>query len=93
MMNLAPRCAGLTQGLQAPESAPLNHGVLSLAARSELLINGSYCVCVQTVVLLGHSTGCQDNIRYMQKYSRETPHLAGVILQAPVSPPSLTSPL
>ena len=78
---------------KAPESAPLEHGVLSLAARSELLINKFYCARVQTVVLLGHSTGCQDNIRYMQKYSRETPHLAGVILQAPVSPPSLTFPL
>ena len=66
--------------------------VLSLSACSELLINRLTCVHVQTIVLLGHSTGCQDNVRYMQKYSRETPHLAGVILQAPVSPLSLNHP-
>ncbi len=41
-------------------------------------------MCLQTVVLLGHSTGCQDSVRYMQKFSTEQPSLAGVILQASV---------
>ena len=31
------------------------------------LLNGLECVRVQTIVLLGHSTGCQENVRYMQK--------------------------
>ena len=39
---------------------------------------------MQTIVLLGHSTGCQDSVRYMQRYSTETPRMAGVILQASV---------
>ena len=41
-------------------------------------------MCLQTVVLLGHSTGCQDSVRYMQKFSTEQASLAGVILQASV---------
>ncbi|KAG2492435.1 hypothetical protein HYH03_009378 [Edaphochlamys debaryana] len=55
---------------------------------------------VQEVVLMGHSTGCQDAVRYMQRYiadgegrGQETeaadeapvPRLLGTILQAPVS--------
>lgn len=36
-------------------------------------------------VLMGHSTGCQDAVRYVQRYRAEDTKLAGVILQAPVS--------
>ena len=91
VMNLAPRCAVLTA---RPQKAP--HSIMGYCLWQPAVsctTNDLYCVHVQTVVLLGHSTGCQDNVRYMQKYSRETPNLAGVILQAPVSPPSLTFPL
>lgn len=44
---------------------------------------------MQGVVILGHSTGCQDAVRYGFKYfgsGREhIPQLLGLILQAPVS--------
>ncbi|KAF6261958.1 hypothetical protein COO60DRAFT_1625154 [Scenedesmus sp. NREL 46B-D3] len=36
-------------------------------------------------VLMGHSTGCQDAVRYVQRYRAEDSKLAGVVLQAPVS--------
>ncbi len=49
---------------------------------------------VTGVVLLGHSTGCQDAIRYVQRYgpaadleasgSQQAPELLATILQAPV---------
>ena len=42
---------------------------------------------VQAVILLGHSTGCQDAVRYwivIQKDAEDAAPLAGVILQAPV---------
>ena len=42
---------------------------------------------VQAVILLGHSTGCQDTVRYckvIQKDAEDAAPLAGVILQAPV---------
>lgn len=42
---------------------------------------------MQGVVIMGHSTGCQDTVRYVQKnYSVDpaAPPLLGVILQAPV---------
>ena len=42
---------------------------------------------VQAVVLLGHSTGCQDAVRYckvIQEDAGTAAPLAGVILQAPV---------
>ena len=45
---------------------------------------------MQTVVLQGHSTGCQDSVRYMQNYGKETGHPAGVILQASVSTFAIT---
>lgn len=43
----------------------------------------------QGVVLLGHSTGCQDSVRYAQLYrnSSEAAELLGLVLQAPVSDP------
>ncbi|KAK9831837.1 hypothetical protein WJX81_000330 [Elliptochloris bilobata] len=42
----------------------------------------------QGIVMMGHSTGCQDTVRYVQRnYSMDpsAPPLMGVILQAPVS--------
>lgn len=40
-------------------------------------------------VLMGHSTGCQDVVRFMKLYKDETdiPEIQGTILQAPVSSP------
>ena len=45
-----------------------------------------YCCTLQGVVLLGHSTGCQDAVRYVQLHSKAAgaAHLAGVVLQAAV---------
>jgi pimeloyl-ACP methyl ester carboxylesterase len=49
---------------------------------------------VTQVLLMGHSTGCQDAVRYVQRYGsqdtqqqqgRRLPQLVGVVLQAPVS--------
>lgn len=42
---------------------------------------------MQGIVLVGHSTGCQDAVRYAQRCrtSSEEPPLLGVVLQAPVS--------
>lgn len=39
------------------------------------------------IVLVGHSTGCQDGVRYAQRFRRGAgaPPLLGVVLQAPVS--------
>ncbi|KAM3366327.1 hypothetical protein ACQJBY_015644 [Aegilops geniculata] len=37
------------------------------------------------VILLGHSTGCQDIMHYMQTYFACSKAVSGVILQAPVS--------
>mmetsp|Transcript_9418 Transcript_9418/g.22676 ORF Transcript_9418/g.22676 Transcript_9418/m.22676 type:complete len:220 (-) Transcript_9418:82-741(-) len=39
------------------------------------------------IVIIGHSTGCQDAVRYAQRFRRdaEAPPLMGVVLQAPVS--------
>lgn len=42
---------------------------------------------MQGLVIMGHSTGCQDAVRYVQRnYSVDpaAPPLLGVILQAPV---------
>ena len=45
----------------------------------------------QGIVLVGHSTGCQDAVRYCQRHrgagasAGAAPPLAGVVLQAPVS--------
>jgi predicted alpha/beta hydrolase family esterase len=33
---------------------------------------------------MGHSTGCQDVVRYVQKYGKTDQPLLGIILQAPV---------
>lgn len=42
---------------------------------------------VQGMVLLGHSTGTQDTVRYMQRHygDPQAPPVLGTILQAPVS--------
>ena len=40
--------------------------------------------CVQGIVLAGHSTGCQDVVRYVTKEGIE--NIAGAVLQAAVSP-------
>ncbi|KAH8909549.1 DUF1749-domain-containing protein [Coniochaeta sp. PMI_546] len=37
------------------------------------------------VVLMGHSTGCQDCMEYVVKSKNELPHVDGIILQGPVS--------
>ncbi|BDA40837.1 UPF0613 protein PB24D3.06c [Coccomyxa sp. Obi] len=38
------------------------------------------------IVLMGHSTGCQDAVRFVDKFSnQEHPLLLGIVLQAPVS--------
>lgn len=39
------------------------------------------------IVLVGHSTGCQDAVRYVQRFAsdRQAAPLLGVVLQAPVS--------
>lgn len=41
---------------------------------------------LQGIVIVGHSTGCQDAIRYAERYNKDTqaPPLLGVVLQAPV---------
>lgn len=41
--------------------------------------------CIDSV-LMGHSTGCQDVVRFMKLYKDETniPEIQGTILQAPV---------
>lgn len=40
----------------------------------------------QGVVIMGHSTGCQSAVRYVQRYGadRSAARLLGVVLQAPV---------
>ena len=40
----------------------------------------------QGVVIMGHSTGCQSAVRYVQRYAadRSAARLLGVVLQAPV---------
>ncbi len=41
---------------------------------------------MQGIVLMGHSTGCQDAVRFVDKFSnQEHPLLLGIVLQAPVS--------
>lgn len=42
---------------------------------------------MQAVVLMGHSTGCQDAVRYAAKYGKaeDGPPVLGYILQAPAS--------
>ena len=43
---------------------------------------------MQAVILIGHSTGCQDAVRYaeiVQDKGSDTAPLAGIVLQAPVS--------
>lgn len=49
-------------------------------------------VLVQAIILMGHSTGCQDAVRYAAKYGNaaDAPQILAYILQAPVrtdSPP------
>ncbi|CAG9465134.1 unnamed protein product [Pedinophyceae sp. YPF-701] len=41
----------------------------------------------RAVVIVGHSTGCQDAVRYVKRHrgDPEAPPIAGVVLQAPVS--------
>ncbi|GMH32541.1 hypothetical protein BSKO_00375 [Bryopsis sp. KO-2023] len=41
----------------------------------------------QRIVIIGHSTGCQDVVRYVKRNLSDTdlPPLAGAVLQAPVS--------
>ncbi|KAI3436620.1 hypothetical protein D9Q98_006037 [Chlorella vulgaris] len=43
----------------------------------------------QALVIVGHSTGCQDAVRYSQRFrsSTDASPLRGVVLQAPVSDP------
>ena len=46
------------------------------------------CMLMQAVVLLGHSTGCQDAVKYVKvslPNAKDAAPLAGVVLQAPVS--------
>lgn len=47
------------------------------------------------LVLLGHSTGTQDTVRYVQSYANgmDAAKLLGVILQAPVRPDATAAPL
>ena len=46
---------------------------------------------LQAMILMGHSTGCQDAVRYAERFGGATdgPPLLGYILQAPVSCPSI----
>lgn len=47
----------------------------------------------QGVVMIGHSTGCQDAVRYLARHKEATDaaRVLGVILQAPVSSSVLLS--
>ena len=47
----------------------------------------------QGVVLIGHSTGCQDAVRYVARHrdAADAARLLGVILQAPVGGTALCS--
>ena len=46
------------------------------------------CMLLQAVILLGHSTGCQDAVKYAKvslPEAKDAAPLAGIVLQAPVS--------
>ncbi|KAF8063709.1 SPAPB24D3.06c [Scenedesmus sp. PABB004] len=64
-------------------------GLASLDADADELRLLSDCLRtrhgVAAWVLVGHSTGCQDAVRYVQRHRAHDDALAGVVLQAPVS--------
>eukprot|EP00878_Enallax_costatus_P007375 GHUV01007724.1.p1 GENE.GHUV01007724.1~~GHUV01007724.1.p1 ORF type:complete len:336 (+),score=52.69 GHUV01007724.1:260-1267(+) len=74
--------AQLTSSYQGWGLASLDQDAAELKLLSDCLAADHGCVYW---VLMGHSTGCQDAVRYVQQYQTEDPRLAGVILQAPVS--------
>lgn len=77
--TLLPIAAGMPLGRTAPQC-------LHLLPRASPL-HHALCACQQGVVICGHSTGCQDAVRYAQRYraSGAAAPLLGVVLQAPVS--------
>lgn len=62
-------------------------GARCLLRRRPLAGPSSCCAPVQGFTIIGHSTGCQDAVRYAQRYrsSAAAPPLQAVVLQAPVS--------
>ncbi len=87
----ALRCINVVcQGQEAARSWP---GPLHAAWHADVLVPCS----PQGIVMMGHSTGCQDTVRYVQRGYGVDPHAApllGAILQAPVwSARSLRHPL
>jgi len=52
-----------------------------------LLFPKSLACIAQGVVIIGHSTGCQDAVRYVARHTKaaDAAQLLGIILQAPVT--------
>lgn len=57
-----------------------------LSRQENLSMHALIILSLQAMVLLGHSTGCQDAVRYVESHAKATDAapLAGVVLQAAV---------
>uniref|UniRef100_A0A383WQ17 AB hydrolase-1 domain-containing protein n=1 Tax=Tetradesmus obliquus TaxID=3088 RepID=A0A383WQ17_TETOB len=74
--------AQLTSSYQGWGLSTLDQDASELRLLAQCLAEQHEC---SAWVLMGHSTGCQDAVRYVQRYRSDNSKLAGVILQAPVS--------